>query len=94
MLSWRSIPGARRTGLSKLFSIDQELLDASAKYFKADAEHTPTLSTSPTTTSPSKWPLSSSKSTPRSGWGHPALSSEEFADAAAVHEQAATLETA
>jgi uncharacterized protein len=67
------------------FSLDQELLDASAKYFRADQDRTPTLQSiaehyRARRTAAVVFTVDSTSAT-----GHPALSSEEIADAAAEH---------
>ncbi len=67
------------------FALDQELLDASAQYFRADHDRTPTL--------PAIADYYRARNTAAvvftvdapAGTGHPALSSEEIADHAAEH---------
>src|SRR4051795_1000917 len=67
------------------FSLDQELLDASAKYFRADQDRTPTVEAIASyyrarTTGAVVFTVDAP-----AGTGHPSLSSEEIADAAAAH---------
>jgi uncharacterized protein len=67
------------------FSLDQELLDASAKYFRADQDRTPTVAAiaehyRERRTAAVVFTVDSTAAT-----GHPALSSEEIADLAAEH---------
>src|ERR687894_3271852 len=67
------------------FSLDQELIDASAKYFKADQDRTPTVaSIAEHYRARSTAAVVFTVDAP-AGTGHPALSSEEIADAAAEH---------
>jgi hypothetical protein len=51
------------------FALDQELLDASAKYFHADQDRTPTVATIASTTAPAAPQRWCSPSTPRPGPG-------------------------
>ncbi|MCF2531019.1 4-hydroxyphenyl-beta-ketoacyl-CoA hydrolase [Yinghuangia soli] len=67
------------------YALDQELLDASAAYFKADQDRTPTIDRiaahyRAARTAAVVFTVDASAAT-----GHPALSSEEIADAAAGH---------
>lgn len=67
------------------YALDQELLDASAAYFKADQDRTPTLERIAAhyrarRTAAVVFTVDAAAAT-----GHPALSSEEIADAAAEH---------
>lgn len=67
------------------FALDQELLDASARYFKADQDRTPTVEAIAAyyrerRTAAVVFTVDAATAT-----GHPALSSEEIADAAAAH---------
>jgi uncharacterized protein len=67
------------------FSLDQELLDASAGYFKSDEHRTPTIEHIASyyrsrNTAAVVFTVDATAAT-----GHPALSSEEIADAAAAH---------
>lgn len=66
-------------------SLDQELVDASAKYFKADQDRTPTVTSiaehyRARRTAAVVFTVDATASS-----GHPALSSEEILDAAAEH---------
>ncbi|MCP3984761.1 MAG: amidohydrolase [bacterium] len=67
------------------FALDQELLDASAKYFKADAERTPTVEHLAEYYRSRQMAAVIFTIDATTGLGHPALSSEEIADAAAAH---------
>ena len=61
-------------------SLDDELMDASAAYFKAGPAPDPHARPGRcSTTANGTWLRSSSRSTPRTETGHPALSSEEIA---------------
>ena len=67
------------------FSLDDELMDASAKYFRADHDRTPTLEQiadlyRSLNMAAVVFTVDASTAT-----GHPALSSEDIADAAAAH---------
>jgi predicted TIM-barrel fold metal-dependent hydrolase len=67
------------------FALDQELLDASAKYFRADQDRTPTVASiaehyRARTMAAVVFTVEAPAAT-----GHPALSSEEIADAAVEH---------
>lgn len=66
-------------------SLDQELLDASAKYFKADAERTPTVEHLAAYYRSRNMAAVVFTVDATIGLGHPSLSSEEIADAAAQH---------
>lgn len=67
------------------FSLDQELNDASAAYFKADANRTPTVADIAEHYRERRMAAVVFTVDSSSGTGHPALSSEEIADAAAEH---------
>lgn len=64
------------------FALDQELLDASAKYFKADAERTPTVEHLAEYYRSRRMAAVIFTIDATTGLGHPALSSEEIAAAA------------
>jgi predicted TIM-barrel fold metal-dependent hydrolase len=67
------------------FALDQELLDASAKYFHADQDRTPTVtSIAEHYRARSLAAVIFTVDAP-AGTGHPPISSEEIADAAAEH---------
>jgi uncharacterized protein len=67
------------------FALDQELLDASAKYFRADQDRTPTVEAiADHYRSRGMAAVIFTVEAP-AGTGHPALSSEEIADQAAAH---------
>jgi uncharacterized protein len=66
-------------------SLDQELMDASAKYFKADAVRTPTVAQIAEHYRERKMAAVVFTVDTSSATGHPALSSEEIAEAAAEH---------
>jgi uncharacterized protein len=66
-------------------SLDQELMDASAKYFKADALRTPTVAQIAEHYRERKMAAVVFTVDTSSATGHPALSSEEIAEAAAEH---------
>ena len=65
------------------YSLDQELLDASAKYFKADQDRTPTVASIAAYYRERRTAAVVFTVDSTSGTGHPALSSEEILDAAA-----------
>lgn len=67
------------------FSLDQELLDASARYFKAEDERTPTVEHLADYYRARNMLAVVFTVDARTGSGHPALSSEEIADRAAAH---------
>jgi predicted TIM-barrel fold metal-dependent hydrolase len=67
------------------FALDQELLDASAGYFHADQDRTPTIESIATHYRERKMAAVVFTVDAPAGTGHPALSSEEIADAAAEH---------
>jgi predicted TIM-barrel fold metal-dependent hydrolase len=67
------------------FALDQELLDASAKYFRADQDRTPTVATIAEHYRARRMVAVVFTVDAPAGTGHPALSSEEIADAAADH---------
>jgi predicted TIM-barrel fold metal-dependent hydrolase len=67
------------------FALDQELLDASAKYFRADQDRTPTVTAIAEHYRARKMAAVVFTVEAPAGTGHPALSSEEIADAAAAH---------
>ena len=67
------------------FSLDQELLDASAKYFRADQNRTPTVSDVAEHYRARNMAAVVFTVDAPTGTGHPPLSSEEIADAAAEH---------
>jgi predicted TIM-barrel fold metal-dependent hydrolase len=67
------------------FALDQELLDASAKYFRADQDRTPTVTAIAEHYRARKMAAVVFTVDAPAGTGHPALSSEEIADAAAAH---------
>ena len=74
-----------RTATAAL-ALDQELLDASAKYFRADQDRTPTdRRRSPSTTAPATSAAVVFTVDAPAGTGHPPLSSEEIAEQAAEH---------
>lgn len=66
-------------------ALDQELLDASAKYFKADQDRTPTIDAIAEHYRARRIAAVVFTVDAPSGTGHPPLSSEEIADAAAAH---------
>ena len=68
------------------FSVDQELLDASAKYFKADAERTPTVGHLADYYRSRRMAAVVFTVDATTALGHPALSSEEIVDEAAAHD--------
>nr|WP_225956144.1 4-hydroxyphenyl-beta-ketoacyl-CoA hydrolase [Amycolatopsis lexingtonensis] len=67
------------------FALDQELLDASAKYFHAGQDRTPTVATIAEHYRARNMAAVVFTVEAPSATGHPALSSEEIADAAAEH---------
>jgi hypothetical protein len=67
------------------FAIDQELLDASARYFKADEERTPTVEHLAEYYRSRHMAAVVFTVDATIGLGHPGLSSEEIGDAAAAH---------
>ncbi|MBC8091404.1 MAG: 4-hydroxyphenyl-beta-ketoacyl-CoA hydrolase [Pseudonocardia sp.] len=67
------------------FSLDQELMDASAKYFKAGHDRTPTVTAVAEHYRARNTAAVIFTVDATTGMGHPALSSEEIADAAAEH---------
>jgi predicted TIM-barrel fold metal-dependent hydrolase len=67
------------------FAIDQELLDASARYFKADEERTPTVEHLADYYRSRHMAAVVFTVDATIGLGHPGLSSEEIGDAAAAH---------
>ena len=67
------------------FALDQELLDASAKYFRADQDRTPTVAAIAEHYRSRRMAAVIFTVAAEAGTGHPALSSEEIADQAAVH---------
>ena len=67
------------------FALDQELLDASAKYFRADQDRTPTVSAIAEHYRARNMAAVVFTVEAPAATGHPALSSEEIADAAAEH---------
>ena len=67
------------------FSLDQELLDASAAYFKSGQERTPTLEQIAQQYRRQRMAAVVFTVDATTATGHPALSSEEIADAAAKH---------
>ncbi len=67
------------------FSLDQELNDASAAYFKADANRTPTVADIAAHYRERRMAAVVFTVDSTSGTGHPALSSEEIADTAAEY---------
>ncbi|MFG1638545.1 4-hydroxyphenyl-beta-ketoacyl-CoA hydrolase [Pseudonocardia alni] len=67
-------------------ALDQELLDASAKYFKADQDRTPTIDAIAEHYRARRIAAVVFTVDAPSGTGHPPLSSEEIADAAAAHD--------
>ncbi|WP_166641147.1 4-hydroxyphenyl-beta-ketoacyl-CoA hydrolase [Amycolatopsis sp. SID8362] len=67
------------------FALDQELLDASAKYFHADQDRTPTVASIAEHYRARNMAAVVFTVEAPSATGHPALSSEEIADAAAEH---------
>lgn len=66
-------------------ALDQELLDASAAYFKADQDRTPTIDAIAEHYRARRIAAVVFTVDAPSGTGHPPLSSEEIADAAAAH---------
>src|SRR3954469_19160978 len=66
-------------------ALDQELLDASAKYFRADQDRTPTIGSIAEHYRARDMPAVFSPRPPPPGPGPPPLSSEEIADRAAEH---------
>src|SRR3712207_5199714 len=66
-------------------SLDQELIDASAKYFKADQDRTPTVASIAEHYRARRTAAVVFTVDATAGTGHPALSSEEIIDAAAEH---------
>jgi predicted TIM-barrel fold metal-dependent hydrolase len=67
------------------FALDQELLDASAKYFRADQDRTPTLASIAEHYRARRTAAVVFTVDAPAGTGHPPLSSEEIADQAAEH---------
>ena len=67
------------------FAIDQELLDASAKYFKADAERTPTVAHLADYYRERKMAAVVFTIDATIGLGHPSLPIEEIVDEASAH---------
>jgi predicted TIM-barrel fold metal-dependent hydrolase len=67
------------------FSLDQELMDASAKYFKADQDRTPTVASIAEHYRARRTAAVVFTVDATAGTGHAALSSEEIVDAAAEH---------
>jgi predicted TIM-barrel fold metal-dependent hydrolase len=67
------------------FALDQELLDASAKYFRADQDRTPTVTAIAEHYRARNMAAVVFTVEAPAATGHPALSSEEIADAAAEH---------
>jgi predicted TIM-barrel fold metal-dependent hydrolase len=67
------------------FALDQELLDASAKYFRADQDRTPTVTAIAEHYRARNMAAVVFTVEAPAATGHPALSSEEVADAAAEH---------
>ncbi|MCR6484887.1 4-hydroxyphenyl-beta-ketoacyl-CoA hydrolase [Amycolatopsis sp. OK19-0408] len=67
------------------FALDQELLDASAKYFRADQDRTPTVAAIAEHYRARNMAAVVFTVEAPAATGHPALSSEEIADAAAEH---------
>ncbi|WP_370962044.1 4-hydroxyphenyl-beta-ketoacyl-CoA hydrolase [Amycolatopsis sp. cg9] len=67
------------------FALDQELLDASAKYFRADQDRTPTVASIAEHYRARNMAAVVFTVEAPAATGHPALSSEEIADAAAEH---------
>ncbi len=67
------------------FALDQELLDASAKYFRADQDRTPTVEAIAEHYRARRTAAVIFTVEAPAGTGHPALSSEEIADQAAAH---------
>src|ERR687894_1652975 len=66
-------------------SLDRELIDASAKYFKADQDRTPTVAAIAEHYRARRLAAVVFTVDATAGTGHPALSSEEIIDAAAEH---------
>jgi uncharacterized protein len=67
------------------FALDQELLDASARYFRADQDRTPTVEAIAEHYRARRTAAVIFTVEAPAGTGHPALSSEEIADQAAAH---------
>ncbi|MBV9920495.1 MAG: 4-hydroxyphenyl-beta-ketoacyl-CoA hydrolase, partial [Pseudonocardia sp.] len=67
------------------FALDQELLDASAKYFRADQDRTPTVAAIAEHYRARRTAAVVFTVDAPAGTGHPPLSSEEIADQAAEH---------
>src|ERR1700678_2659965 len=67
------------------YSMDGELMDASAKYFRADHERTPTLEQIAGLYRSARMAAVVFTVDAATATGHPALSSEEIADKAAGH---------
>jgi predicted TIM-barrel fold metal-dependent hydrolase len=67
------------------FALDQELLDASAKYFRADQDRTPTLAAIAEHYRARRTAAVVFTVDAPAGTGHPPISSEEIADQAAEH---------
>lgn len=67
------------------FALDQELLDASAKYFKADQERTPTVEHVADYYRARNMAVVAFTVDATTALGHPCLSSEEIADLAQAH---------
>ena len=67
------------------FALDQELLDASAKYFHADHDRTPTIASIAEHYRARQMAAVVFTVDAPAGTGHPPISSEEIADAAAEH---------
>jgi hypothetical protein len=67
------------------FALDEELLDASARYFRADQDRTPTIESIAAHYRERNMAAVVFTVDAPAGTGHPPLSSEEIADAAAEH---------
>ena len=67
------------------FSLDQELMDASAKYFRADQDRTPTVASIAEHYRARRTAAVVFTVEAPAGTGHPALSSEAIAEQAAEH---------
>src|SRR5918997_2347678 len=67
------------------YALDQELLDASAKYFRADQDRTPTIASIAAHYRERRTAAVVFTVDASAGTGHPPLSSEEIADQAAEH---------
>src|ERR1700677_2514944 len=68
------------------YSMDGELMDASARYFRADHERTPTLEQIAETYRSLRMAAVVFTVDAATATGHPALSSEDIADQAAAHD--------